>query len=52
MRRRGNPAPGPAGAGSYRVRTYNEATAAFQKQHELAEKEKAKKRDQTGTEKG
>ena len=36
----------------YRVRTYNEATAAFQKQHELAEKEKAKKRDQTGTEKG
>ncbi len=36
----------------YRVRTYNEATAAFQKQHELAEKEKAKKRDQTGMEKG
>ncbi len=36
----------------YRVRTYNEATAAFQKQHELAEKEKAQKRDQTGTEKG
>ncbi len=36
----------------YRVRTYNEATAAFQKQHELAENEKAKKRDQTGTEKG
>jgi len=34
----------------YRVRTYNEATAAFQKQ--LAEKEKEKKRDQTGTEKG
>ncbi len=36
----------------YRVRTYNEATAAFKKQHELAEKEKEKKRDQTGTEKG
>lgn len=36
----------------YRVRTYNEATAAFQKEHELAEKEKAQKRDQTSTDKG
>ncbi len=37
----------------YRVRTYNEATAAFQKQqHELAEKEKEEKRNQTGTKKG
>lgn len=36
----------------YRVRKYNEATAAFAKQHELAEKEKAKKLDQPSTEKG
>ncbi len=33
----------------YRVRSYNGATEAFKKQHELAEKEKAKKLDQTGT---
>lgn len=34
----------------YRVRTYNELTAAFKTEHELAEKEKVQKRDQTGTE--
>ncbi len=36
-----------------RAREYNEARALFQKQQgELAEREKAQKLDQTGTEKG